>query len=110
MLLIITDGAISDMSETKRAIVYASTLPFSIIVVGVGSADFSAMDDLDCDAGLLRDHEGHTAQRDIVQFVPFRKFEVLCRVYSVLCCFYFVLHFFSKYALLCAAVLALVKF
>jgi len=75
VLLIITDGAISDMADTKRAIVYASTLPYSIIIVGVGSADFSAMDALDCDTGLLRDQDGHVAQRDIVQFVPFRNFE-----------------------------------
>ena len=77
MLLIITDGAISDMADTKRAIVYASTLPYSIIIVGVGSADFSTMDALDCDSGLLRDQDGHVAQRDIVQFVPFRNFEVI---------------------------------
>ena len=77
VLLMITDGAISDMTNTKRAIVYSSTLPYSIIIVGVGSADFSAMDELDCDTGLLRDQDGHTAQRDIVQFVPFRKFEVM---------------------------------
>ena len=63
------------MADTKRAIVYASTLPYSIIIVGVGSADFSAMDALDCDSGLLRDQDGHVAQRDIVQFVPFRNFE-----------------------------------
>ena len=77
MLLIITDGVISDMVDTMRAIVYASTLPFSIIIVGVGSADFSAMDALDCDSGLLRDQDGRVAQRDIVQFVPFRKFETV---------------------------------
>jgi len=65
------------MADTKRAIVYASTLPYSIIIVGVGSADFSAMDALDCDTGLLRDQSGHVAQRDIVQFVPFCKFEVV---------------------------------
>jgi len=77
VLLMITDGAISDMTNTKRAIVYSSTLPYSIIIVGVGSADFSAMDELDCDTGLLRDQDGHIAQRDIVQFVPFHKFEVM---------------------------------
>jgi len=77
VLLIITDGVISDMFDTVRAIVYASTLPYSIIIVGVGSADFSAMDALDCDSGLLRDRDGHVAQRDIVQFVPFRKFETV---------------------------------
>jgi hypothetical protein len=63
------------MKETIQAIVQAShTLPFSIIIVGVGSASFDKMDDLDADDALLRDFRGQTAARDIVQFVPFRKF------------------------------------
>ena len=45
----LTDGAISDMDNTKRAIIAASSLPMSIIIVGVGRADFSAMDLLDAD-------------------------------------------------------------
>lgn len=47
VLLIITDGVISDMHFTKHAIIDASTLPLSIIIVGVGDADFEAMDELD---------------------------------------------------------------
>ena len=37
------------MANTERAIVQASVLPMSIIIVGVGSADFKAMDALDAD-------------------------------------------------------------
>ena len=44
VLLILTDGAITDFEETKSAIVAASELPMSIIIVGVGDADFSAME------------------------------------------------------------------
>ncbi|NWU60139.1 CPNE9 protein, partial [Dromas ardeola] len=40
VLLIITDGVISDMLQTKEAIVAASALPMSIIIVGVGPAEF----------------------------------------------------------------------
>ena len=40
VLLIITDGAITDMAETKHEIVQASRLPMSIIIIGVGQADF----------------------------------------------------------------------
>ena len=40
VLLMITDGIISDMTATKEAIVNASHLPLSIIIVGVGNADF----------------------------------------------------------------------
>lgn len=39
-----TDGAIMDMASTKAAIVEASGLPLSILIVGVGDADFSAME------------------------------------------------------------------
>ena len=45
----LTDGAISDMVQTKKSIIRASRLPMSIIIVGVGRADFAAMDELDAD-------------------------------------------------------------
>lgn len=74
ILLIITDGIITDMPQTKDAIISACVLPLSIIIVGVGSADFTAMDELDGDVVRLN-HRGVYAQRDIVQFVPFKEFE-----------------------------------
>ncbi|XP_049275614.1 copine-8 isoform X1 [Rhipicephalus sanguineus] len=73
VLLIITDGVISDMPQAMEAIVRASSLPMSIIIVGVGNADFSAMEVLDGDVAQLSS-DGRRADRDIVQFVPFRKF------------------------------------
>jgi len=73
ILLIITDGIITDFEETKKSIISASSLPMSIIIVGVGQEDFSAMDDLDSDEELLRSGS-LVAQRDIVQFVELRKF------------------------------------
>uniref|UniRef100_A0A670YGA3 Copine-2 n=1 Tax=Pseudonaja textilis TaxID=8673 RepID=A0A670YGA3_PSETE len=74
ILLIITDGVISDMDETRHAVVQASRLPMSIIIVGVGNADFAAMEFLDADNRMLRSYTGEEAVRDIVQFVPFREF------------------------------------
>ena len=50
-LLILTDGVIHDFEQTKDEIVESSYLPISIIIVGVGNADFSAMDELDADEG-----------------------------------------------------------
>ena len=42
-------------------------------ILGVGNADFDAMDDLDGDGKLLKSPiNGQRASRDIVQFVPFR--------------------------------------
>ena len=57
-----------------QAIVDASSLPLSIIIVGVGNADFDAMDELDGDTVRLTAPDGRMAVRDIVQFVPFRNF------------------------------------
>ncbi|MEE6463623.1 hypothetical protein FKM82_005984 [Ascaphus truei] len=74
VLMIITDGVITDLDETRHAIVNAAKLPMSIIIVGVGGADFSAMEFLDGDNGGLRSPSGEMAIRDIVQFVPFRNF------------------------------------
>ena len=73
VLLILTDGIITDFEETKAAIVQASQLPMSIIIVGVGNEDFSAMEELDSDKGHLN-AGGQVAVRDIVQFVEMRKF------------------------------------
>jgi hypothetical protein len=65
-LLIITDGVITDINETLDAIVTASSLPLSIIIVGVGGADFSTMEFLDADRSALTSR-GIRATRDIVQ-------------------------------------------
>uniref|UniRef100_A0A3P9JGP3 Copine IVa n=1 Tax=Oryzias latipes TaxID=8090 RepID=A0A3P9JGP3_ORYLA len=75
ILLILTDGVITDMADTRDAIVQASHLPMSIIIVGVGNADFSDMQMLDGDDGILRSPKGEPVLRDIVQFVPFRSFK-----------------------------------
>jgi hypothetical protein len=72
ILLIITDGAIMDMDETKRAIVETAHLPYSIVIVGVGAADFSSMRELDGDEQRVS-FMGKAAARDIVQFVAYRE-------------------------------------
>lgn len=84
ILLIITDGVITDLDQTRTAIVNASKLPMSIIIVGVGGADFDAMEFLDGDNGVLRSSSGEPAVRDIVQFVPFRKFQNVSNLNDVL--------------------------
>ncbi|KAL3082796.1 hypothetical protein niasHS_010598 [Heterodera schachtii] len=73
VLLILTDGVITDMQNTVRAIVDASHQPMSIIIIGIGADEFAKMDALDADDRILS-VDGHTAVRDIVQFVPFREF------------------------------------
>ena len=62
------------MNETIDAIVEASDTPLSIIIVGVGNADFGGMERLDADTNGLVSSSGRKAIRDIVQFVPFNKY------------------------------------
>ena len=69
VLLIITDGLITDFEETKALLRSVSMLPMSIIIIGVGDEDFSEMEELDGD-----DVKPRTGSRDIVQFVELRKF------------------------------------
>lgn len=75
VLLLLTDGAVTDVEATREAVIRASHLPMSIIIVGVGGADFEAMEQLDADGGPLRARSGEAAARDIVQFVPYRRFQ-----------------------------------
>ncbi|XP_021742404.1 protein BONZAI 3-like isoform X1 [Chenopodium quinoa] len=73
VLLIITDGVLSDSQESIDALVRASDLPLSVLIVGVGGADFTQMEILDADKGhRLESSTGRIATRDIVQFVPMR--------------------------------------
>jgi len=73
IILFITKGGISDLEATKRALVNASEEAVSVIIVGVGGGDFSAMRELDADRRRLS-FEGKFAKRDIVQFVQLRDF------------------------------------
>nr|CAB3488524.1 unnamed protein product [Digitaria exilis] len=73
VLLIITDGVPIDIQETKDTIVRASDLPLSILIVGIGNADFKQMEILDADNGKrLQNLTGGVATRGIVQFVHMR--------------------------------------
>ena len=58
ILLILTDGSLHDMRETKDLIVEASEYPLSIIIIGIGEADFSNMVELDGDEKVLRNTKG----------------------------------------------------
>ena len=91
VILIITDGGVSDMEvsivytvytvtqsiihtvyclhqETKRVLVELSRQPVSVVVVGVGRGDMSSLVTLDSDRARLSAGEDQAA-RDIVQFV-----------------------------------------
>ena len=62
------------MGATKDIIVRNCNLPTSIIIVGIGNSDFNNMVELDGDGKGLFASNGQKCPRDIVQFVPYRKF------------------------------------
>lgn len=61
ILLILTDGCVSDIPATAACLEQVHDAPLSVVIVGVGNADFSGMNFLDD----LR----KPGKRDIVQFV-----------------------------------------
>ena len=75
ILMILTDGMIDDIDNTIEELVEGSFLPLSVIIIGVGNADFSNMVILDADDHPLINSRGIKAARDLVQFVPFLKYE-----------------------------------
>ena len=75
LIMILTDGMIDDMAETKDSLVAASFLPISVIIIGIGNGDFTKMDILDADVSPLYDSTGRKADRDLVQFVPYNQFK-----------------------------------
>jgi len=74
VLLILTDGAMHDYYDVVDLLVSASELPLSVIMIGVGNADFKKLEALDADKNALKDSRGKVAKRDIVQFVPYNKY------------------------------------
>ena len=76
ILMILTDGIIDDLDATIDELVEGSFLPLSVIIIGVGQADFSNMVYLDADENPLISSKGVKSVRDLVQFVPFLKYEL----------------------------------
>lgn len=75
IILIMTDGKFDDSQATIDAIVEASYYPISILIIGIGDRNFDNMNVLEIDDAILTDSNGKRALRDIVQFVPFSKYE-----------------------------------
>ena len=74
IVLILTDGTINDMQQTIDLLVASSSLPVSLIIIGIGNDDFTQMEQLDSDGRSLISSNGQCSYRDIVQFVEFNKF------------------------------------
>ncbi|VIO87476.1 Uncharacterized protein BM_BM1879 [Brugia malayi] len=69
VLLIVTDGCVTNPERTVNAIVDCAELPVSIVIVGVGNQDFSPMQRLL--SPILKSSEGRLLRREVVTFVPY---------------------------------------
>lgn len=64
VLLILTDGSVSDPAATAQVLQQIRNAPLSVVIVGVGNADFGAMQFLD---------DASSGDKDIAQFVSFNQ-------------------------------------
>mmetsp|Transcript_25935 Transcript_25935/g.31380 ORF Transcript_25935/g.31380 Transcript_25935/m.31380 type:complete len:572 (+) Transcript_25935:136-1851(+) len=65
ILLILSDGSVTDINRTIAALDAVSDAPLSVIIIGIGRADFRGMQFVD-------DHRSK-GKRDIAQFVEFHR-------------------------------------
>ncbi|CAD8052800.1 unnamed protein product [Paramecium sonneborni] len=75
VLTILTDGIISDFDGTFESIVDCCELPISIIIIGIGDADFKLMQRLNNNQLMEEDIQGRKATRDLVKFVVFNNYK-----------------------------------
>jgi len=68
ILLILTAGDVEDAKATKQELIKASSVPLSVVIVGIGDKNFDAMEFLD-------DHDPqYDRGRDITKFVKFNDY------------------------------------
>jgi len=72
ILFFVIDGDGFDKDGTIRALVRASALPVSIVLIGVGGSNFTNLSQFDAD-GMPLSVDGLSTIRDIVQFVKFNE-------------------------------------
>jgi Copine len=69
ILLILTAGNVENVVETKQQLIEASTEALSVVIVGIGDADFQGMEFLDEHDAKVEDG------RDITKFVRFSDYK-----------------------------------
>ncbi|EGR31293.1 hypothetical protein IMG5_113910 [Ichthyophthirius multifiliis] len=72
--LILTDGVIDDFEESQRLLSMGGSLPWSVIIVGVGNDRFESMKALD-GHDVKTQADGVQLKRDICQFVKFQDYQ-----------------------------------
>lgn len=74
ILVVILDGDSFDTEGTRRALIRASALPVSVVLVGIGDSYFPNLVAYDADKQPMQTSERVSAMRDCVQFVRFNDY------------------------------------
>jgi hypothetical protein len=69
VLTILTDGNTDDTNETKELLIKASTMPLSIVIIGIGKASFNLIEDLTEDNHPLVSKNGKVSRRKNASFI-----------------------------------------
>jgi len=69
VVILLLDGEIDDYKETKAILVRLSSMPCSVIIIGIGSARFMHLPELT--NPNLRDTANNLCKRSMVQFMRF---------------------------------------
>ena len=75
VLMIITDGIISDIYQVINSVVDAQSLPLSINIIGIGEEPTEEMRKLNLERGPLYDSYGKRMDRKVVTYIHFQKYQ-----------------------------------
>ncbi|EGR29988.1 hypothetical protein IMG5_144620 [Ichthyophthirius multifiliis] len=73
ILLILTDGVIDDLQESKILLSQAGELPFSVVIVGIGNDKFTSMKELD--GPDVKEMTDVQYKRDCCNFIRFADYK-----------------------------------
>ncbi|XP_041364275.1 copine-3-like [Gigantopelta aegis] len=75
VLLVLTDGVINDIDATVHELISTSSLPLSVIITGIGPADFTLMEQFHTSVNkpLTDERTRKSAERPNVHFVSLKK-------------------------------------
>jgi len=75
-MVILTTGGMADFQESVEEIVKASSLPISLIFIGIGEGDFSSFKMIDADiTPLFAEKSKQFMKRDCAQFIKFNDYK-----------------------------------
>ena len=74
ILLIFTNSDISNEKEFVNDLIISSSLPISLVIVGLGKGPFTKLENVDEQFLNLKDDEGNKPQRSCFKFVSFNKY------------------------------------